>query len=467
MQFMEHCHEVGDKRHKHELMGLLPKLDPDLGMRCLEDPRFDASDMGKASSRESHRNRVRWAAAMRYVKSDVRKAAEAARLMTLGTYRVWGLCAVARSLPDGEQQLRGDLLSDALSTARAIEQPDERIKALYSVASAMIDLGQTKRGQIVLHEAVRLAQKPLPENLDERLVEPAKAYRAFIARKLALFDLPAALELIPEADKEYTTGRYYGGVAEEIADRNSAEAEQVFQRVPAVSRRWWSVRVCYRMAKVDFERARRLSEAITDPCLRAYCWGVMAHVIADKDPEKARELVAEAYDSLGELVDSGRRGGSSIYTPLKTAVCLLPVVEQVDPERLREYFWQAVSFRQTSTSGKEQTGLNYLGTDPALGAFLARYDRDIAAALVRPNYEWLSPNVDEWEYFLFGGLAAIDPAEAVHLVSQLPEKTDYDRRLKLEAWNEIVPLLVNRGKDGWNHLKDNEYLFREIDDLDL
>ena len=52
--------------------------------------------------------------------------------------------------------------------------------------------------------------------------------------------------------------------------------------------------------------------------------------LADKDPEQARTLIAEAYDSLNKLVDSGQRAGSSIYTPLKTAVCLLPVVEQVE-----------------------------------------------------------------------------------------------------------------------------------------
>jgi len=466
MKFMEHCHELGDSRCKHELMGLIPRLDPDLGMSCLEDPRFDASDMGKASNRESHRNRVRWSAAMRYVKYDPRKAAETARSMTLGTYRVWGLCAVAGALPAGEQQLRGDLLSDALSTARAIEETQERIEALYSVASAMIDLGEAKRGQIVLYEAVRLAEKPLPENLDERLVESANAYRAFIARKLALYDLPAALKLIPEANKEYTVGRYYGGVAEAVADVKPADAVRILEQFPE-ARGGWSVRVCYRMAKADYERARELSEAINNPSVRFYCWGVMAHAIADEDPQKARELLAEAFNELGTLVDAGQRGGNSSYTPLKAALSLLPVVEQVDPDRLREYFWRALSFRQNANIGKEMSGLDYLGTDPVLGAFLARYDRDVAAVLIRPHYEWLSPNVDEWEYFLFGGLAAVDPAEAVHLVSQLPEKTDYDRTLKLEAWNEIVPLLVNRGKDGWNDLKDNQYLFREIDDLGL
>ena len=64
---------------------------------------------------------------------------------------------------------------------------------------------------------------------------------------------------------------------------------------------------------------------------------------------------------------------------------MLPIVEQVDPDRLPEYLARAVALRPPQSEGKE---LSFIPEQAApLAMMVARYDRELAAHVIEPDLE--------------------------------------------------------------------------------
>ena len=73
--------------------------------------------------------------------------------------------------------------------------------------------------------------------------------------------------------------------------------------------------------------------------------------------------------------------------PTNPAAQILPIVERIAPERLAEVFWRAVALHpRIETDREDQLQTSYISYECML---LARYDRDVAAALFEPMDSYL------------------------------------------------------------------------------
>src|SRR5262249_47853085 len=185
---------------------------------------------------------------------------------------------------------------------------------LAPVVKRLRDVGETGRADKLLRDNVGTA-KELPA------VEWAGYARAVFATELAVIDLPAPLALVKDLKDPLEYARHHGNIAHKLAGIKPAEAERVLALLgkpgrvvegrggpPAVSLApdEYAVRVCYRMAPVDPERARRLADRITDPCHKARAYGVMAQALALTKPARATELLHQAVRVLAEHVAAGK-----------------------------------------------------------------------------------------------------------------------------------------------------------------
>ena len=108
---------------------------------------------------------------------------------------------------------------------------------------------------------------------------------------------------------------------------------------------------------------------------------------------------------------------------------ILPVVERVAPERLAEVFWRAVALHLRIKTDRE-TGLirSNIGFECML---LARYDRQVAAALFEPVDSYLRSLAartgprDEFDPSPITAEGCIDPRSAVSLLESLTPPREF------------------------------------------
>jgi hypothetical protein len=121
---------------------------------------------------------------------------------------------------------------------------------------------------------------------------------------------------------------------------------------------------------------------------------------------------------------------------------ILPVVERIAPERLAEIFWRAVALHsRVATDRENQLQRSNIGYECML---LARYDRQVAAALVEPVDSYLrslaarTAAPEDLNPSFITAKACIDPRGAIALVESLTLPRDsrrpdpaYQARLRL------------------------------------
>jgi hypothetical protein len=170
----------------------------------------------------------------------------------------------------------------------------------------------------------------------------------------------------------------------------------------------------------------------------------MARATGAVDKPAAIGLLDEALKRLEEHRDE-RQGYSSADC---VAAVLLEAVEAVEPSRLQESVWRAVSLRAPllNEGGEGSTGRSAA----ALAINIARYDRIAAAAvLARALESYRKADVDNArEGFIAMALAVIDPARLVSLVESLPEEPGLDRNLPKNAARLLAAeILAKEGRD--------------------
>jgi hypothetical protein len=95
------------------------------------------------------------------------------------------------------------------------------------------------------------------------------------------------------------------------------------------------------------------------------------------------------------------------------AAALLPVVEEIDPALVGDCLWHALSFRQHRPADAFLLWLQPEDNDAALAAFVARYDRGLAHALLPGVDTRVIPARDEPAYDRQTALGVIDMNEAL------------------------------------------------------
>ncbi|HEV3021944.1 MAG TPA: carboxypeptidase-like regulatory domain-containing protein, partial [Pirellulales bacterium] len=232
-------------------------------------------------------------------------------------------------LTEPSQHLRKrELLDQAQLLMVSTNQANLRAIWIYCVADGLLDLGETERAKTLLDEARSIAAA-LP-----RAGNGGDA-RGYVAQALARIDLPSALELVRDLEGDKALDAVHGKIALRIAKAQPAESQRVLDMVRDEFRRGsWAIRVCYRMADADPERARQIAGQIVNPNLRAYALGLMAKAWSSSDKRRALGWFDEAFELLADVVEAGEERIGGPQPAAGVAAALLSVAELIDARLL-------------------------------------------------------------------------------------------------------------------------------------
>jgi protocatechuate 3,4-dioxygenase beta subunit len=461
------CLEEGVSSDEGETYGILESL-------AAADPAALLERLEKAPPAEPFViGFLKRSAANALLADDLDEALAVAESIADPMFRSMAYLDAADSLGDDERQRKLELLGQASVVARQIGEPAMKAIQLGQTAERLLDAGQREQATSLLREGEAIA-KQLP------LGAFGGYARGAFAEELAQIDLPAALELMKDLSDINEFDRHHGNAAHELAAIDPAAAERLLGMLHSSEetrriyepRESWGVRVCYRMAAVDLPRARRLADSFANPFLKAQAYGVMAQAIGRRQPEAAVKLIEQAFALLEKLVSERERLGMGdaknpnrdhfcyyLFSASSLAGSLLPNVESVDPGLVPEYLWRAVSFRLPRLGGEEALS----GADrsnSALAMTLARYDREVAAAILNP-IRTRQPTLLGSRDAGLRAFVLVDPKGAVEAIQEAPgEKPDCRMRA------ELAQLLVLEGKPLWHKLQ-NVLALWSIDEEDL
>jgi protocatechuate 3,4-dioxygenase beta subunit len=375
------------------------------------------------------------------------------------------ICTLPRDLPP--DRLR-EILAQAAVNARGVKSSQERIWYEATIADRWLDLGETERARALIDEALALGRG------EAKGIKGGGYNLGVVAQALARIDLPAALKVLEDLerdarrndknDRSYVFERFFGQIAEKLADRSPADAERVLERIPIKQGGdRFVTAVCYRMAPKDLARARRIAEARISaeaPEYRPHVFGLMAQAIAAADRPAAIRLIDEAYAALDRIAASGE---STSYPAADVGATLLPIVEQIEPDRLAECVAHTLALRPTQGDATAREGNATAWGTAALAMVLARYDRKLAARLLEPHVQKIGSHMlafgtDNTTFRVLSALAVIDPKRAVERVEALPDDpapgTDPEAA-KNASRIAVAKILAAHGAERWRFVYEN------------
>ncbi|HJT34992.1 MAG TPA: carboxypeptidase-like regulatory domain-containing protein [Pirellulales bacterium] len=289
------------------------------------------------------------------------------------------------------------------------------------------------------------------------------------AEALAGIDLPAALALIKDLKDDGEYDRHHGNIARILARSNPAESVRVLRMVrDQFQRDQHAQRVAYFVAPADAARATEAIGLIADPEVKAAAEVLSAIALSNavvernsfRSPAAASKpkvkkangmnsvlQLERAYEALAHLSSSDARHAWGYHAAPVWAAWLLPAVETLEPDRLEEYLWRAISLRVPllKQGQREQTAVL---TRAYLAMFIARYDRQLARELYGDLIPEASARLDEQEFAgaakgLFAAAAVIDAPWCAEQYEKLPD------RAKIAARGGIVEILSQSGEARW------------------
>lgn len=440
--------EKGDTGDKVQVLEVLARLDPGRTLELTE---------GKTLTEPYLKGMIRMRVATALVDTAPDEAMAVAESIDDPTGRTIALLKAADAVPESEKAKRLEVLDRALVSAKAARQPTGiRMILMAKVAERWLDMGLAERGRALLREA-----QPDAEQLPDA-AWPGYAKGAF-AEELCQVDLGAALKLTKGLSDAREFDRHHGNIAHELAGKDPAAAERVLGIVKdAYQRDQYSVRVVHRMASLDLARARRLAAGVVDPVMRGYALGMGALGLAGvKKTAEATALLREAMEALETVGEYGKSPTRSPCDRASTCAALVAVAERINPELVPETFWRALSLRypRRPEEANDPSG----AVDVGVALLLARYDRDVARALVAPRVgpEATAAELSAGRGLVFAAAAAIDPDWAVQLVEGLRDDPDLKpHQTKNRARLAAAAVLARHGEGRWRFLEnDHAYLW--------
>ncbi len=189
-------------------------------------------------------------------------------------------------------------------------------------------------------------------------------------------------------------------------------------------------RLCRQLAKVDLTRAARIAGGVQTPGARACAWAYTALGISERDKQAAHQSLDKSLEAIDRILESGPgaepvtnlAGVLTIY-PSNPAAVILPVVEQVAPERLAEFFWRAVALHdRVDVDNEDMLQSSGIGFECML---LSHYDRPTAAVLFEPMDAFIKTVLaqkdrsNELTSSVIVAKACLDPKAGVELLKSL------------------------------------------------
>ena len=171
--------------------------------------------------------------------------------------------------------------------------------------------------------------------------------------------------------------------------------------------------IAWKMAAVDPARAWRLTDQAQQDMDHPDRYLFLALGLKTRDPAAARWAFQSAMQGYDALASDGQY--SSMVVPRGV---LLPMVEQIDPALVPEYFWRILAMGRPISDPRSTQGA-YAGF---LVELLAWYDHDLAAALFEPVRNQIEQSDDKRlaNFRHFRGWSVFDPRAAVARLEQVP-----------------------------------------------
>jgi RNA polymerase sigma factor (sigma-70 family) len=361
--------------------------------------------------------------ALNAVESDPAGATAMAESVILPGPRGFAFVELARALPVSERARKEALLERATTEIKAIAQPAMKLGLIMQIMKGWLDLGMAGNANLLNQEGQKIFDS-----------FPSGSQRSYVAFTglAARIDPASVLAKIRTIDDVALRGRSYDEVAVHLALEHPAEAERAFNLYEhrfSFARDILAMRICRRLAKVDLARARRIAAAIETPGARACAWACTALGAYERDKQAAREALDRSIEAIDRILESGPGlelvttvDGATLY-PTNPAVLILPIVEQVAPERLGEFFWRAVALHERLEPDREESLLRSgIGFECTL---LSHYDRQVAAAVFEPMNTFIrsvfadKSRGGELSESAIVAKACLDPKAAVELLEFL------------------------------------------------
>jgi protocatechuate 3,4-dioxygenase beta subunit len=372
--------------------------------------------------------------------------------------RATGFLALAAMVPRSEPDRRGEFLERTLAEARRVDAKEARLGLLGRVADGWLAIDRLGRARSIIVEGRNLIAT-LPKGQFFFGIEE-------FGEVLGVIDLPAARDLFERKAMTNVSptdatqvDRHLGNLAVRLAPFDPVAAERIVRALrPSQGysdREILILQTCRAMAAADRARARGLLDALGDETspgkftplvFKQFGLGLMAEALGEADPAAARSLLDEAFTSLRAASDRAQGGPTS-----PPAACvmagLLPTVAKVDPARLVERTWLAVSCRSyrppaPTPSMNVHQERPALMEDAALAVDLTPFDRRLADVVAGPIFERLPglavepESVGEEGVRLFRAVAAYDPRRVAPLLAALPEVAKVTRK-DANGWTRI------------------------------
>jgi hypothetical protein len=427
---------------KHHALRTLAMADPAEALRFLEgmafnDPRLMAD--------------IKYAAVRSLARIDPTRAESLAQTIDVADTQAWALLAVADALPDGQRDRKLALLERAADPSRAATGPQSRLEQISELAQRRYESGEKEKAKTLLAEGLRLATE-LPQKTDP--------LRGSFAAQLARVDLPSALAIAKDfpASGQYTDAWVLRNIAFHLAADNPAGAERILRQTrPEMGQDWLPAAIAWKLASVDPSRARRLVDESQQHWEHPEMYLFLAIGLKSRDPAAARE----AFEIAMRGIDRSLLESEGYTRELANRSYLLPLVEQIDPSLVAEYFWRVVATRPPRGNPRPISE----GLQQTMVILLSWYDRAVAAALFEPIRDRMERGDDPRPAVRamgFLGWCSFDPRAAVARLEQMPvdPKLDIIADPARRQVSEMLGLAhADRWRQIWTRFTDMAGLF--------
>jgi hypothetical protein len=361
------------------------------------------------------------------------------------------LVAIFDALPDQNRKYKVALLDRATLQAKAATVPGMRGLQMAEVAQRWYELGEKEKAKALLSDAFRLAKSATPKGTPVRRI---------LAARLACADLPSAIAIAKEfpATGINTESSVLANIAFHLAAENPSEAERVLSLMPPErGRDRFPPAIACKMAAVDPVRASRLTNQAQREMDRPQRYLYLALGLKSSDPAASSQAFQTAMHGFDRLMKDGPEYSRS----LGPREIVLPMVEQIDPALVPEYFWRLVAMRPSVGDPHSVSDVPLA----KLALLLAWYDLDVATAVFEPVRAGIAraDNQDladaRWAP-AFRAWSIIDPRAAVARLEQVPvtPKLDFDAGYVRQEVAKLLGLPHEaRWRDVWldsTHLTD-------------
>lgn len=359
----------------------------------------------------------------------------------------WLTFGATSYMPMTDERRTRQWLDEAIALSRAGVRPNTKFENLAIVSEGFSRIGDRQRAAAIAREAEAAANE-LPA--DQRQSDDVFRY---LAEAFAPIDLPAALAWLDQLKDDRLFTIVGVSIAAELARTDAMKAEEVWNhlddwrvhgRMDVSWRDTRAPKVCFRLAQIDLEAARRIAATVNEPLLKLQTQAAIARALGG---ETGKKLLSEAIadPELRRMRDErGSRSSASIRL-----AWFLPLLQEVDPVLGRDVLWEALSLRPLRPT-VELLDDEALLRDAALAQMIARFEPAVARALLEPAVGSL-PHMDAFQVpEVVRAAGYVDPPWAVELLDLLADPPTTSRNeVKNDARLRVAQIIGLAGVGYW------------------